>query len=388
MVPLNIPKLEWQIQAGINWPIDPDAIRSVLVVHLMPLGDFVIVSPFLRNLRLLYPHSKITLVVQAICAQLAETCPYIDHVAVIKDIHLYPKDLRAPMAFGMELQNTPFAPFDLCLVPRYDHDHVNSGVLAEASNAAIRLGFGRACTDFKLKVSNVDVDTHYHAVALAPNGHHDVEYQLAMLQSLGANITSQQPLELWAKLEDQQKANAILEEIGWKAESFVVFGLGSGQAMKIWGIEKFCQLAARIHQKYGLNILVVGGTDYEIEMGAQLMAYMGPDKAHSVVGQINARASYALIAASRAVVTVDSYQAHAGAAARRPVCVVYSSPADCPLNDMFHPSRIHPWQTQYRYAQPATCGPIEQILASHVRSPHCINAVTVDQVWEKVQELL
>lgn len=423
---LPLSPLQWQIKTDLSWPPAPETIRSILVVHLLPLGDFTIATPFLRNLRALYPQAKITLATQAASAQLAATCPYIDSLQVSAEIRLHlGQDRSAATHFGMQLKQTNFAPFDLCMVPRYDHDHLQAGVVAAAAGGRYTIGYSRDCTPLKKRISAPDADDHYNVLANAPNGFHDVQYQLALLTGLGnterdfphpepveglgksiekkfhalrqaqdeeffvsSSFGMDQPLELWANMDDGRMAQAALDTLKLGPNKYVVFGLGASQAYKIWGIENFCALAQRIYNHYGLKILTVGALDYEIEMASQLCAYMGTDKAQSVAGHLPSRASYLMIAASRMVVTVDSFLAHAAAAARKPVCVIYSTPTDCPPVDMFHPSRIHPWQTAYRAVQPASCGPIDEILPRHHRAPHCVNNVTVDQVWQAVQELL
>ena len=386
----DFPPLHWQIKSGLQWPPQKDTIHSVLIIHLEPLGDFVIMSPFLRNLRALYPTAKITLAVQPAVAQLAQACPYIDAIEVANNIARYgdPYDLREHMALGMQLQASQFAPFDLCIIPRYDHDHLQANAVADHISAQYTIGYGRETSAFKANVTHTSYDASFSALALAPNGFHDVQYQLALLKALGATIADDQPLELWANSEDGAQAEIVLNTFKFTPNQYVVFGIGSSQISKIWGIENFCELGARIFDTYGLKILVLGGTDYEIEASSQLVAYLGVDKAQSTVSRISSRASFLLTAASRMAITLDTFLAHAAAAAKKPVTVIYSSPADCPLNDMFHPSRIHPWQTVYNAIQPNTCGPIDQILANHIRSPHCVNKITVDDVWAQVQVIM
>ncbi len=387
---LTLPELKWQVQPGIKWPPNHSDIKSILVIHLLPLGDFVIFTSFLRNLRILYPAAKITLAVQPMTAQLAQACPYIDALEVADDIRRYtdPNDVREAMGFGLQLQNSQFGPFDLCIVPRYDHDHLQANVVANQAGAQYTIGYARETSVFKTKITAPDYNDTYNVTATAPNGYHDVQYQSALLKGLGAEIADTQPLELWANPEDATQAEAVLNILKFTPNQYVVFGIGASQVSKIWSIEKFCELGARIFDTYGLKILVLGATDYEIEASSQLVAYLGTDKAQSATSRITPRASYLLVAASRMVVTLDTFMAHAAAAAKKPVTVIYSAPADCPPNDMFHPSRIHPWQTPYNFTQPDSCGPIEQILANHIRSPHCINKTTVDEVWTKVEAIM
>src|SRR5262245_2097585 len=54
--------------------------RRILVVKLDAIGDVVLLTPFLRELRRSFPHAKIALLVQKAIAPLVELCPYVDTV--------------------------------------------------------------------------------------------------------------------------------------------------------------------------------------------------------------------------------------------------------------------------------------------------------------------
>src|SRR6266508_2682565 len=54
--------------------------RSILVVTLDRCGDFVLLAPFIRELRRNAPHARIELIVRDDVADLARYCPYIDRL--------------------------------------------------------------------------------------------------------------------------------------------------------------------------------------------------------------------------------------------------------------------------------------------------------------------
>ncbi len=60
--------------------VNPEDIRSVLVVRLDGLGDVVLMSALLRGLRRRFPAAKITLIVDERLRTFVELCPYIDAV--------------------------------------------------------------------------------------------------------------------------------------------------------------------------------------------------------------------------------------------------------------------------------------------------------------------
>ena len=59
---------------------EADDNKNILVIRTDAIGDFILTSPVLRELRKNYPDSHITLVCNPLVYDLAEKCPYIDEI--------------------------------------------------------------------------------------------------------------------------------------------------------------------------------------------------------------------------------------------------------------------------------------------------------------------
>ena len=57
--------------------LDPRTVKSILLTRVDGLGDLVLFSSFVREIRGLWPHAHITLVVDQRFASLVEQCPYV-----------------------------------------------------------------------------------------------------------------------------------------------------------------------------------------------------------------------------------------------------------------------------------------------------------------------
>ena len=57
-----------------------DQIRSVLLLRLDEIGDVVLTTPLLRELRRNMPHAWITLVVKPGVLNLVELCPHVNEI--------------------------------------------------------------------------------------------------------------------------------------------------------------------------------------------------------------------------------------------------------------------------------------------------------------------
>jgi hypothetical protein len=65
--------------------------RSILVVRLDGIGDLVLMSPFLRELRRLNPNAWITLVVDPAFVNLVEVCPLVSEVLTFQPCRRFGK---------------------------------------------------------------------------------------------------------------------------------------------------------------------------------------------------------------------------------------------------------------------------------------------------------
>ena len=60
--------------------LDAGSLKRILVLRLDEIGDVILMSPFLRELRRNLPDAKITLIVKPAVYNLVEHCPYVDNV--------------------------------------------------------------------------------------------------------------------------------------------------------------------------------------------------------------------------------------------------------------------------------------------------------------------
>src|SRR5262249_45220100 len=97
--------------------------RNILVIRPDGIGDVVLTSPFLRELRRAAPRARIILLVKMGCRELVEHCPYADAVYSLDFEHR--KRLRWA-AWCLRWGRMPWRGFDLVLLPRSDVDWFNS----------------------------------------------------------------------------------------------------------------------------------------------------------------------------------------------------------------------------------------------------------------------
>lgn len=186
-------------------------MHRILVVRLDEIGDMVLMSPFLRELRRNHPDAEITLIVKPTVYNLVELCPYVDYIKVFHAP--YPgrgRFFRLMLAASKFVRSELTGSYDLAIVPRFDADaSYGAGFIAFFSKARRRLGYENAVTSVK-SISDCGFDDLYTDLIPARKGAvHEVERNMDVLRYLGYTIIDT-GLELWINDEDNNIANYLL----------------------------------------------------------------------------------------------------------------------------------------------------------------------------------
>ncbi|MCL6621940.1 MAG: hypothetical protein K6T55_07525 [Syntrophobacterales bacterium] len=66
-----------------NYNLSRNSLEKIIIIRLDEIGDLILTSPFIRELRRNLPNSYITLVVKPETYNLLEKCPYIDELLLM-----------------------------------------------------------------------------------------------------------------------------------------------------------------------------------------------------------------------------------------------------------------------------------------------------------------
>ena len=118
-------------------------INNILVIRVDNIGDFVIQSGFLRELRKFFPKSKITLVVSKTVYEIAVNCPYVNRVLVLDYNRTDENDYSPGVVADFILQHNLLKEyFDASFCTQDGSGSELSQLMAYFSGARIRIGFG------------------------------------------------------------------------------------------------------------------------------------------------------------------------------------------------------------------------------------------------------
>ena len=363
-------------QEGYRNPLD-GALKRILIVRLDEIGDNVLTSAFLRELRRNFPNAVIDLLVKPVVYPIMELCPYIDHAIQIAN---FPKD----NSFGImalwirEVCEAVLWPnkYDACIVPRWDVDETFSTLLAFLSGAQMRIGYSAKVYPMK---AEQDMGGDYlltHKALTPPYIVHEVEKNLFLLKSLGCNVISD-AIELWLSEVDQESAKRYMDAAG--GGGFVAVAVGTREGRKTYPPEKIAQVLRELLPTEAKFLLLGGKDDVR---SAEIVRGMLPEgRAVNLAGKTSLRVSAAVISLSDLYLGGDTGLTHIAAAAHRPVVEWNCHPMDVPVSVVSLLARFFPWQTSAAVVRPKRalegCGQLtsgfpELAGCQSVRDAHCI----------------
>jgi ADP-heptose:LPS heptosyltransferase len=359
--------------------------KNILVIRQDSIGDLVLTSAFLRELRRSNPGAQITLVVDPKLLNLVELCPHVNHVLgaelpfcgatvnlgrVLEALRFSRKHLRARK-------------FDLALLPRWDADLYHSVYLANFSGARQRVAYSEGVSVSKGEVNRGFDLMSTHAIHdRLPK--HELERNLDLLRFAGGTVREKH-LELWLSDDDRETTRRMLDLNGVSANDLIVaLGVGAAHRRRRWPLARFVEVGRFLEAKYGARIVVVGGPE-ESECGQRVKAAI-PGAFH-FCGSLSLRQTGALLERVQLTVANDSGPMHLAAAAGSSVIEISCHPKNGDTNHENSPVRFGPWTREHLVLQPeSSTEPCKD--GCEQNHAHCILRVRTEDAKAGAEALL
>jgi ADP-heptose:LPS heptosyltransferase len=362
-------------------PVSLAACRKILIVRLDFIGDWVLTTPFLANLRRSAPQAEITAVVLTRVFDLARTCGFVDRVVAVEASHVGPVEFLAADRGQLSAFVTDYGggEFDLALVPRWDIDFNAALRIADGSDAGQVVGFSEACTPERQRANRGD-DRYYSAVFLDRSEAHEVEHKLAFLEALGGTVAHRE-LALHLDRADTAAADRfIVDHLAGARRFLAVAPFATGR--KQLPVERTIELTARLAEEFAVPVVVIGSPVHG-EAAERFMAGLEAPAVSSVGVPLGVSA--ALIGRAEAFLGMDSGPAHMAAALRTPAAVIFSHPLSGSPTHVGAPQRFRPWAhpDEALIVQPdAPLAPCVE--GCEADEPHCIAQLDVEAIYPAI----
>jgi heptosyltransferase-2 len=334
-------------------------LDAVLVMGPNWIGDAVMSTPALANLRRELPKAKIDLLVPRHVAPLFDDYPHIDRVLIRDDRQ--PRRTRLSQVLALRRCGYKM----VLLLP----NSFRAALYAWLVGSPMRVGYA---TDGRRWLLS-------HPVAAGDvQPRHQIDAYLQLIAALGLPIVERLPM-LAPTTRAEMQAERLWDTQGWGHNDLVI-GMCPGAAFgpaKRWWPERFAALADRLVASGRFRVAFFGSLD-EVPLVQHICSQM-TQEAVSLAGQDTLDSFMALAARCAAMVTNDSGSMHIANAVGTAVVALFG-PTD--------PRRTAPT------AAPATvlyrdlaCSPCFRITCPYADHP-CMRRIEVDDVYQAVLDIL
>jgi heptosyltransferase-2 len=370
-------------------PLDLRRCRNILVVKLDFIGDWVLTTPFLQNLRCNAPRARITAVVLDRVYDLASACPFVDRVISVSraDRRRVVLGASSPAALASFRGDYCRSVFDLAVVPRWDADFNGALQFAFGSRAPAVVGFSERVTPRKRRLNRGD-DRFYTHTIVDHRQVHEADRDLALIETMGGTIAPSS-VTVRTIAADEATAEAFLKDsFGHddKRRLLAVAPFGS-EPKKTLPQGRLAKVVRRLMNQFELDVVVVGSPGNAGE-AARFAGDLGR-RAMSAAGVLGTRQAAALLSGAAAFIGMDSGPAHIAAAVGTPVAVIFCHPADGSPEHTYAPERFaprgRPGQVLIIRPETATAPCSEGCEASEA---HCILALSEDVLLPQLERFV
>jgi len=343
---------------------DPTKINPVNIIVKMPnwLGDLVMATPVLADLRQHWKDARLTAMCQSNVAPLLKCDPHID------EIFSYSR----PSGWIHRRQH-------LEIVSPLENGKYDLGILLTNSFSSAwwfwrgkvknRIGFRSGIRSFLLNSAQ--------SFPQFKEKQHQVITYKTLLQPLGIPLSDTSP-QLYVSSEEARAAETLLGKHGVALGRHIVVGINPGAAYgsaKCWPPERFKSITKRLIENPHLYVVYFGD-----QIGAPLVADICrdfPERVINLAGKTSLRELIALIQSCSIFLTNDSGPMHIAAALRTPLLALFGSTNDVKTGPYAFGQVIH------KHVECSPC--YKRVCPIDFR---CMTRIGVDEVYSELQKLI
>lgn len=337
----------------------------ILVTRTDRLGDLVLSTPVFSSLRKAFPRAWIACLTFLENREVLEGNPFLDEV-ILYDKKGSEKGILGNLIFAFELARKKF---DLVI-----HLHATNRVHLAGwlARIPVRIGWRRKCA-WAL--------THSYEDVKKEGRKHEAEYNFDLLKPLG--ITAPSTFETFFPLSTEShlsfemlaKHLSLTQDKPW-----VVLNPSASCPSKLWPPERFGYLADKISEKYDCRFIAIGRQTDRPQVERLRSRTSVP--IYDLSGRLNIGMLGVLLKNAALLVSNDSGPVHIASAVGAPVISIFGR-----KQPGLSPTRWGPLSGDSRVVwKDVGC---EECLA-HKCQIHflCLDAVSVEEVFQAVEELL
>ncbi len=369
---------------------------NILVIHDKGVGDFILMSGALREIRRLHPAAKIRLLIDERAADMAKFCPYVNEIVThdsgrsipsnsFKEIYDWVAKFAAPLLSER---------WDICY--SYTHFYATQ-LLMYMSGAKVRYAHmftnDSAVGDTPF---NLDKAINFLATNFAPPflyGTHQADCYFSFLDAQMNLPIANRNLEVWCKREDIAE---VKKKLYGSEEIIYALNMGGSKLCKHYPPGKYAKVVEKILENENATVVILGVGQVDLN-SAKIFKYALPERYHKKIIDLTDKLSYrqsaALLTLCTAYIGNTTGLMHAASAIHLPVIAAYPFPADLPKNIFNITTAYSPYRVPSVVIQPARALPecAEQKIYTQYGcasdESHCIKQIEPEKFIQGLQIL-
>ncbi len=347
-------------------------IKSILVVKLDHIGDFILALDSFAALRRAFPSAKLTLLCGPWNASLARSTGIFEHVATL-DFFAPTADAERPNFSRQTMGDIAETSFDLAIDLRVDPD---TRVVLDHLSAKYKCGYVSGACESVLTIATPRPNFLY-STSLANN-------QRMIMLSLAHSVVDffQHNPELSGAALREKLAGTVKFDLSFRdGRPLVAMHPFSGRLIKNWPIENFMRLASWLTGEMGVAVVLLG-TKGDADGLPSLAEMAKLANANSLIGETSLQEAIAIISQADLYIGNDSGLTHVAARLDIPSLAIFSGVA--PIENWAPFGKdvtiIH---------APVECAPCSLPSLDYCPNGHkCIGAIDFEYVQSEVRRRL
>ena len=385
---LNVMESTFQ-EAGYREPQGGgDEKTNILIMHDDGVGDFIMTSSAIREIRRIYPDAYITLMVFPRSHSMAECCPYVDELLLCLPSNDDWANILSSYLWAVDFAKILLRRrFDIC----YCFSHYGySALLMYMSGAKIRIS-----RNFYIKGKG-DMDNPvydiYHLLSTDSVPRQDingVDHFLALIEHvLHARVTNRD-LEAWYTPFDKTVAKMALLNV---KRPIYALCMGSTSPKRKYSPEKYAKLIEMILDEDSMvTIVILGGGEADLryfEIFINALDERFYNRVLNFTNRLTYRQSAAVLSMCEMYIGNNTGTMHIAAAVKCPVLQPNCCPADLPDQSLRDTQSTSPYRVPSVLVQPKhalpECAVNEPYHSYGCRAeiPHCITQIAPETIFK------
>ncbi|AGB43147.1 ADP-heptose:LPS heptosyltransferase [Mesorhizobium australicum WSM2073] len=294
--------------------VDRQTVKSILVIQTKYIGDIILTSVLVRNLRLAYPNAAIAMLCApglrdfVISQNIADLAIGFDGRSAGRSLLQRVKEYSSLVA---DLRRRKF---DLTIDVT---DSKTSRILHRSIGAPLRVGYNPPEKPLKFWEGQ---PANIFAKPFGHGGAHYLYRYLSPLEALGIELREVTP-RLEPTPVGRSASTQVLAQSKLAVKAFVAVHAGARFEGRCWQPERFAAIIDEVYAATGLRSLLVGGPNEGST--AQTILDMAASPLASVVGKISLETLTALLADAFIFLGNESGPMHLAASVGTPVVGLY-----------------------------------------------------------------